>query len=167
MVGCPSEEALSRDIRQKIALFASLPVEAVISARDVDDIYKVPLMFRAEGVDDLILDHFKMEAPAPDMADWEAIGRRAGDARETVRIALVGKYVQLEDAYLSVVEALKHAGIHNGARIDGFWGDSEPLDDEEGRALLQQDDGILIPGGFGVRGIEGKINAARVARERK
>jgi len=167
MVVCRSEGPLSREIRQKIALFASLPVEAVISARDVDDIYKVPLMFRAEGVDDLILDHFKTEAPAPELSDWEAMVRRAGDAQEQVRIALVGKYVQLEDAYLSVVEALKHAGIHNGAKIDVFWVDSESLDDEEGRELLQQADGILIPGGFGVRGIEGKINAARVARERK
>ena len=167
MVVCRSEGALSREIRQKIALFASLPVEAVISARDVDDIYKVPLMFRAEGVDDLILDHFKTEAPAPELGDWEAMVRRAGEAQEQVRIALVGKYVQLEDAYLSVVEALKHAGIHNGAKIEVFWVDSESLDDEEGRELLQQADGILIPGGFGVRGIEGKINAARVARERQ
>jgi CTP synthase len=167
MVVCRSEGALSREIRQKIALFASLPVEAVISARDVDDIYKVPLMFRAEGVDDLILDHFKTEAPPPDLADWEATVRRAAEAQEHVRIALVGKYVQLEDAYLSVVEALKHAGIHNGAKIEVFWVDSESLDDEEGRELLQQADGILIPGGFGVRGIEGKINAARIARERQ
>jgi CTP synthase len=166
-VVCRSEGALSRDIRQKIALFASLPVEAVISARDVDDIYKVPLMFRAEGVDDLILDHFKVEAPAPDLGEWEAMLRRAAEAQEHVRIALVGKYVQLEDAYLSVVEALKHAGIHNGAKIEVFWVDSESLDDEEGRELLQQADGILIPGGFGVRGIEGKINASRVARERQ
>jgi CTP synthase len=165
MVVCRSEEALSRDIRQKIALFASLPNDAVISARDVDDIYKVPLMFRAEGVDDLILDHFKMEAPPPDLSDWEALVRRAGEARETVRIALVGKYVKLEDAYLSVVEALRHAGIHHGAKIDVFWVDSESLDDRETTRLLDEADGILIPGGFGVRGIEGKINAARFARE--
>ena len=166
MVVCRSEEALSREIRQKIALFASLPVEAVISARDVDDIYKVPLMFRAEGVDDLILDHFKVEAPPPELSDWEAMVRRAGEARDTVRIALVGKYVQLEDAYLSVVEALKHAGIHHGAKIDVFWVDSETLDESETARLLEEADGILIPGGFGVRGIEGKINAARFARER-
>ena len=134
MVVCRSEGALSRDIRQKIALFASLPNEAVISARDVDNIYKVPLMFRAEGVDDLILDHFKVEAPAPELSDWEAIVRRAGEARETVRIALVGKYVQLEDAYLSVVEALRHAGIHHGTKIDLFWVDSESLDDQRDRA---------------------------------
>ena len=102
----------------------------MISARDVDDIYKVPLMFRAEGVDDLILDHFEIEAPAPELGDWEAIVRRAGDARETVRIALVGKYVKLEDAYLSVVEALQHAGIHHGAKIEVFWVDSESLDEQ-------------------------------------
>jgi CTP synthase len=166
MVVCRSEEALSRDIREKIALFASLPVEAVISARDVDDIYKVPLMFRAEGVDDLILDHFGLEAPPPELAEWEEIVRRGATARETVRIALVGKYVQLADAYLSVVEALRHAGLHGGAKIEVFWVDSESLDEQEGADLLADADGILIPGGFGVRGIEGKINAARIARER-
>jgi CTP synthase len=122
-------------------------------------------MFRAEGVDDLILDHFKVEAPPPDLSDWEAIVRRAGEARETVRIALVGKYVKLEDAYLSVVEALRHAGIQHGTKIDVFWVDSESLDDRETARLLDEADGILIPGGFGVRGIEGKINAARFARE--
>jgi CTP synthase len=166
MVVCRSEEALSREIRQKIALFASLPVDAVISARDVDDIYKVPLMFRAEGVDDLVLDHFGIEAPAPDLDDWEAMVRRAEAAKETVRIALVGKYIRVADSYLSVVEALRHAGFHHGARIEVFWVDSESLDQEESVRLLTEADGILIPGGFGVRGIEGKINAARIARER-
>jgi CTP synthase len=166
MVVCRSEEALSREIREKIALFASLPVDAVISARDVDDVYKVPLMFRAEGVDDLILDHFRIEAPAPDLGEWEELVRRAAAARETVRIALVGKYVKLADAYLSVVEALRHAGFQHGARIEVFWADSESLGTDEGSDLLENADGILIPGGFGVRGIEGKINAARMARER-
>jgi CTP synthase len=166
MVVCRSEGALSREIRQKIALFASLPVEAVISARDVDDIYKVPLMFRAEGVDDLVLDHFRIEAPNPEMTEWEAMVRRAEQANENVRIALVGKYIRVADAYLSVVEALRHAGFHHGAKVEVFWVDSETLDEEESRQLLEDADGILIPGGFGVRGIEGKINAARMARER-
>jgi CTP synthase len=166
MVVCRSEEALSREIREKIALFASLPVDAVISARDVDDIYKVPLMFRAEGVDDWILDHFGIEATAPDLGDWEDIVRRGSAARETVRIAVVGKYVKLADAYLSVVEALRHAGFRNGARIEIFWADSEALAEPGGGGTLEDADGILIPGGFGVRGIEGKINAARIARER-
>jgi CTP synthase len=167
MVMCRSEEALSREIRQKIALFASLPVEAVISARDVDDIYKVPLMFRAEGVDDLVLDHFHLEAPPPDLSQWEEMTRRAERARETVRIALVGKYIQLADSYLSVVEALRHAGFHHGAKIDVFWVDSESFPDRESARLLEEADGVLIPGGFGIRGIEGKINASRVARERQ
>ena len=134
MVVCRSEEALSRDIRAKIALFASLPVEAVISARDVDDIYKVPLMFRAEGVDDLLLDHFKMEAPPPEMGDWEDMVRRAQSASGKVRIALVGKYNKLADAYLSVIEALRHGGFHHGAEIDVYWVDSEALDRERERS---------------------------------
>src|SRR5438128_7020042 len=103
---CRSEGGLARDIREKIALFANLPVEAVISARDVDSIYKVPLYFRAEGLDDQILDHFAMEAPVSEMADWEALVKRADTAAETVRIGMVGKYVQLYDYYLSVREAL-------------------------------------------------------------
>src|SRR6187549_395660 len=106
MLMARSEGGLALDIRKKIALFASLPVESVISARDVDNIYKVPLVYRAEGVDDFILDHFGMEAPAPELGHWEQLVRRAGEAlsADPIKIALVGKYVQLEDAYLSVVE---------------------------------------------------------------
>jgi len=168
MVLCRSEGGLPQDVRRKIALFASLPEEAVVSGRDVDDIYKVPLYFHAEGVDDFVLEHFGMEAPAPDLADWEQITRHAGEARtrEPVRIALVGKYVQLEDAYLSVVESLRHAGNLHGCPIAIDWVDSEALDDDEVRDRVEAADGILIPGGFGVRGIEGKIEAARIARER-
>jgi CTP synthase len=108
-----------------------------------------------------------MEAPAPDLADWDRLVRRAGDAaqRPAVKIALVGKYVQLEDAYLSVVEALRHSGFQHGCAIAIDWVDSESLDDSQVRERLAEADGILIPGGFGVRGIEGKIQAARIARE--
>jgi CTP synthase len=166
MIFCRSEEALSREIREKIALFATLPVEAVISARDVDDIYKVPLMFRAEGVDDLVLDRFEIDAPPPELSEWEGMVRRAERAHQTTRIALVGKYIRVADSYLSVVEALRHAGFHHETRIELFWVDSESLDEHESARLLEEADGILIPGGFGVRGIEGKIHAARVARER-
>ena len=167
MVVCRSEGGLPQDLRRKIALFASLPEDAVVSARDVDNIYKVPLFFRAEGVDDFILEHFNLEAPAPDLADWDRLVRRAGEAaqRPPVKIALVGKYVQLEDAYLSVVEALRHSGFQHGCGIEIDWVDSETLDDSEVRERLAAADGILIPGGFGVRGIEGKIQAARIARE--
>jgi CTP synthase len=163
---CRSEGSLARDIREKIALFANLPVESVISARDVDSIYKVPLYFRAEGLDDQILDHFSMEGPAPELSEWEALVKRADAADTTVRIGLVGKYIQLEDAYLSVIEALGHAGTHNDAKIDVRWIDAESVDREEAERQLEECDGILIPGGFGVRGVEGKIRAARFARER-
>src|SRR5215212_9133211 len=164
---CRSEASLPRDIREKIALFANLPVEAVISARDVDSIYKVPLYFRAEGLDDQILDHFHMEPPAPaDLSEWEALVKRADAADRTVRIGLVGKYIQLEDAYLSVIESLKHAAIHNDAKLEVRWIDAESVDRAETERQLEECDGILIPGGFGIRGVEGKIRAARFARER-
>ena len=165
MVMCRSESALDRDIREKIALFVNLPVEAVVSARDVDSIYKVPLYLRAEGVDDQILEHFKIEAEPPDLSDWEALVKRGDQASEIVRIGVVGKYIQLEDAYLSVIEALKHAGYHHGAQVEVRWVDAEGLDRAEAERQLEECDGILIPGGFGVRGVEGKIRAARFARE--
>jgi CTP synthase len=159
---CRSEKGLDRDIRKKIALFASVPEEAVLSARDVDNIYKVPLVMRAEGADDLVLDHFGIaEAPAPELGEWEDLVRRADACEATVRIALVGKYVQLEDAYKSVVEALHHGGYHHGVNVEVKLVDSEDFDAEE---IAEWADGILIPGGFGERGIEGKIEAARVAR---
>jgi CTP synthase len=166
MLMCRSEERLSTEIRRKIALFASLPVEAIVSASDVDDIYKVPLNYRDQQVDDFVLDHFRMEAPAPDLSAWEAITERAAQATQPVRIALVGKYVKLEDAYLSVVESLRHAGIEHGAKVEVDWIDSEQLEGEHAAERLAGADGILIPGGFGGRGIEGKIAAAKVARER-
>ena len=165
MVMCRCEEPLSRDIREKIALFVNLPVDSVVSARNVDSIYKVPLYFRAEGVDDQILEHFGIETPAPDLSGWEALVKRYERAQETVRIGLVGKYTKLEDAYLSVIEALGHGGAHHGGRVEVRWVDSERLTGEEALAELAECDGILIPGGFGVRGIEGKIRAAQYARE--
>ena len=165
MVVCRAEEPLSREIREKIALFANLPVDDVVSARDVDSIYKVPLYFRAEGVDDRVLEHFRIESSGPDLSDWEALVKRHDAAETDVRIGLVGKYTKLADAYLSVIEALNHAGMHHGGRVDVRWVDSERLTDEEAEAELAACDGILIPGGFGVRGIEGKIRASRYARE--
>jgi CTP synthase len=168
MVVCRSESPLSDDIRRKIALFASLPVEAVVSARDVPDIYQVPLVFRAEGVDEFIVsEHFGLQAPDPDLSDWEEITRRASEATEEVRIALVGKYVKLEDAYLSVVEALRHSAVRHGCRVSVEWVDSETVGDAGVAAELEQVDGILIPGGFGGRGWEGKIRAAQIAREQR
>jgi CTP synthase len=166
MLLCRSESALSDDIRKKIAMFASLPPEYVVSAKDVDNIYKVPLWYAHEGVDDLIVEHFGMEAAPPDLREWESICEKADAASQSVKIALVGKYVALEDAYLSVVEALRHSGFMHGCKIDIDWVDSETLEsDAEALARLGRADGILVPGGFGGRGIEGKIRAARIARE--
>jgi CTP synthase len=168
MLMCRSESQLSAEIRKKIALFASLPSEAIVSACDVDNIYKVPLTFHEQGVDDFILDHFATAAPTPDLAAWTEPIERSERATRTVRIALVGKYVQLEDAYLSVSEALRHAASLQDSRVQIEWIDSEGLEDP-GQAVerLAGLDGILIPGGFGGRGWEGKICAARVARERQ
>jgi CTP synthase len=166
MLMCRSESALSQEIRRKIALFASLPAEAIVSACDVDNIYKVPLTFRDQGVDDFILEHFGLEAPAPELVRWTEPIERAARATRTVRIALVGKYVQLEDAYLSVSEALRHAASLQDSKVEIDWIDSETLENaHEAQARLTAADGILIPGGFGGRGWEGKIRAAQVARE--
>src|SRR3954447_19642310 len=177
MIVCRCAEPLDREIRSKIALFANLPVDNIISARDADSIYKVPLYFRAEGIDDRVLTHFDLDAdPAPDLSDWEAMVRRRDGADKTVRIAMAGKYTQLEDAYLSVIEALEHAGTHHGVKVEVEWVDVETLDSPqpqpllppaspETQSLLESVDGILVPGGFGVRGVEGKIRAARYARE--
>ena len=165
MLVCRSESPLSADIRKKIALFASLPVEAIVSAFDVDNIYECPLTFNSEGVDAFVLEHFDAEAPEPDLDGWRELVERAASASERVRIAIVGKYVELEDAYLSVAEALRHAGFRHGCRIEIDWVDSEALSDGGAEQRLAGADGILIPGGFGSRGFEGKIEAARFARE--
>jgi len=166
MLLCRAEGELSLDIRRKIALFASLDTDLVISAKDVDNIYKVPLWYHEQGVDKQICEHFSIERPPADLDEWGDITRRADAASQTVRIALVGKYVQLPDAYLSVTEALRHSGALHGGRIEVDWVDSEALEsDEAAVARLSDADGILVPGGFGGRGIEGKIRAVRVARE--
>jgi CTP synthase len=125
----------------------------------------VPLEFAREGVDEVVLKHFGIELPPPDLTDWEGLVERVESATDPVRIALVGKYNQLADAYMSVIEALNHAGSHHGGRVEVVWVDSERLTEGEVAEELATCDGILVPGGFGVRGIEGKIQAARYARE--
>ena len=168
MLMCRSESPLSMDIRRKIALFASLPADAIVSACDVDNIYKVPLTFQEQGVDDFILEHFGVEAGPADLERWKEPIERSARATRTVKIALVGKYVQLEDAYLSVSEALRHAASLQDARVEIDWIDSEQLlDPAQAAERLGGVDGILIPGGFGGRGWEGKIHAAQVAREQR
>ncbi|MFM9139355.1 MAG: CTP synthase, partial [Solirubrobacterales bacterium] len=151
------------------ALDDALPlaqVDAVISAKDVRDIYEVPLWYRDQGVDDFICETLGLEAPEADLGEWERVVQRTAEAEQPVKIALVGKYVELEDAYKSVSEALRHSGAHAGAKVEIDWVDSEELaDDEVTRERLGGADGILGPGGFGGRGIEGKIRAVKVARE--
>ncbi|MBI2691507.1 MAG: CTP synthase [Solirubrobacterales bacterium] len=167
MLICRSEEPLPQEMRDKIALFTSVAKSSVISGENVKDIYEVPLVYRAQGVDDSILAHFGIEAGPPNLTEWEALVEHAREAQaaEPVRIALVGKYMGLQDAYLSVSEALRHGAIHHGRRMEVVWMNSEKLSHEEIEAQLQSCHGVLIPGGFGIRGVEGKIHAARVARE--
>lgn len=167
MLICRSEEPLPQEMRDKIALFTSVPKGSVISGQNVRDIYEVPLVYREQGVDDAILGHFGIEAGPPNLSEWESLVEKAAVAQtaEPVRIALVGKYMGLQDAYLSVAEALRHGAIHHGRKMEIVWINSEKLSHEELEAQLQSCHGVLIPGGFGIRGVEGKIFAARVARE--
>jgi CTP synthase len=160
---CRSTEPLTTDIRDKIALFADVDVEAVVSAIDVPDVYLVPKALQEQRLDRLVCERLGLEVPEPDLGDWDELVERLGERSESVEIALVGKYVKLHDAYLSVHEALKHAGILAGCRVGVRWVDAETLD--EVRAQLAGIDGVLVPGGFGSRGWEGKILACRVARE--
>jgi CTP synthase len=159
-----SDRPLTDDIRQKIALYGGIPSEAVISAVDAADIYEVPLNLEAEGFARVVCNRLGRHAPPPDLGDWRRLVERIHGCAGTVRIALVGKYVQLHDAYLSVAEALKHAAIHHGVEVEVDWVDAE---DRDLHARLERADGVLVPGGFGGRGIEGKIAATRHARERE
>jgi CTP synthase len=152
---------ITDDIKGKIALHAGIPQSAVVSAVDAPDIYMVPLGMEAEGLDRAVCSVLGLPIRPADLTEWRDLVRRIDECRGMVRIALVGKYVQLHDAYLSVAEALKHAGIHQGVEVLVDWVDS---DDETLHDSLEAADGILVPGGFGQRGIEGKIEAARHAR---
>jgi CTP synthase len=166
IVVCRSHEPLSRDIREKIALFADVDAEAVIANEDVSDVYLVPQALRAEGLDTLVCRKLGLPEDSPDLGEWDALAEQIGRRDGEVEIALVGKYVKLRDAYLSVHEALKHAGIHHGANVRVRWFDAEGMSLEEATQELERSDGVLVPGGFGSRGWEGKIVACRVARER-
>jgi len=162
---CRSTEPLQREIREKIALFADVDVDAVITNPDVPDVYLVPVALQEQGLDELVCRKLGIAAPAADLGEWLDLTERITERDETVEIALVGKYVKLHDAYLSVHEALKHAGIATGCRVQVRWVDAEEMTLDEARAELADVDGVLVPGGFGSRGWEGKVLACRVARE--
>ncbi len=167
IVVCRSSQPLSRDLRDKIALFADLEPQAIMANEDQSNIFRVPLALHEQGFDDLVLSAFGIEAPAPDLDEWRALADRVDALDGTVRIAVVGKYVQLQDAYLSVVEALRHGAIHHGVELVPVYLDAEAVLRGEAREELASVDGILIPGGFGGRGVEGTIAATRYAREHR
>jgi CTP synthase len=166
IVVCRSHEPLSADIRDKIALFADVDRDAVIANEDVSDVYLVPQALQGEGMDRLVISRLGLPDTEPDLGEWEELAQRIGEREGEVEIALVGKYVKLQDAYLSVHEALKHAGIQHRTGVRVRWVDAEGMSLEEAAADLERSDGILVPGGFGSRGWEGKITACRIARER-
>ncbi|MGH2674398.1 MAG: CTP synthase, partial [Actinomycetota bacterium] len=143
-----------------------VPMEAVVSAVDADSIYQVPLVLHEEGLDSYLARHLRLEQVDPDLAEWRALVDRIEEAIDPVTIGVVGKYIDLRDAYLSVIEALKHGGFHHGARVHIRWVASDELVSGEVEEILGDVDGILVPGGFGVRGVEGKVDAIRFARER-
>ena len=160
---CRSDRPIDISLKQKIALFCDVDTEAVISEPDSPNAYAVPLDLQREGLDRQIVKHLQLSDVEPDLADWQALVDRMASPIGVVRIALVGKYIDLSDAYLSVTEALRHAGVHHHVKVEVEWVASDGMIDDGER--LGDVHGILVPGGFGIRGIEGKIEAARYARE--
>jgi CTP synthase len=166
---CRSETPLDSDVREKIALFCNVPTEAVIAATDVGSIYEVPGVFHAGGLDDLVVDMLGLpdkSVQPPDLASWNEFVRRVTRPEKQTEIAVVGKYTHVRDAYKSIIEAFVHAGAANKARVNLRWVESTEIESKGAAALLGDVDGILVPGGFGERGVEGKIAAVQYARER-
>src|SRR5690606_37882924 len=161
---CRADRPLPADERRKIALFTNVEVEAVISAVDVDSIYKIPSMLHAQRLDDIVCRALDLDPPPADLSLWDRLVHQLEHPKAQVDIALVGKYVDLTESYKSLSEALIHAGIHTEARPVIHYIDSESIE-RDGTACLERMDAILVPGGFGKRGVEGKIAAIRYARE--
>lgn len=170
LIVCRTERPLSNDIKEKIALFCDVKVNEVIENASVSNIYQVPLLLKDQGLDVKVLDKLGLPLREAHLEEWEAMVQKINSLQDKVSIALVGKYISLKDAYLSVIEALNHAGVYNNAEIDLNWIEAEEVEKyaRQGRVgeLLENADGILVPGGFGDRGIEGKIEASRFAREK-
>ncbi|HQG45859.1 MAG TPA: CTP synthase, partial [bacterium] len=165
MLLCRTEVPIPKEAREKIALFCSLPAEMVFEARDCDTIYELPLLFEEDGVGDRVVARLGLEPCEPDLAGWKTFVRKAKDPAGFVRIAICGKYTNLKDSYKSIIEAFIHAGVENDAKVELKWLDSEEIEAKGAERFLQDISGLLIPGGFGERGIEGKIAAIRFARE--
>jgi len=164
---CRTDRPLPSDLKTKISLFTNVPVEAVIGARDVDSIYEVPLVFSKEGLDTIILKKLGLESRGKDLEQWKSLVSRIRHPKDEVNIALVGKYAGLRDAYISLKQALDHGGFGHRLKVNIRWIEAEELQTGKPEKLLGSADGILIPGGFGHRGIEGKIRAVQYAREAK
>ena len=164
---CRSERLISQEMKEKIALFCDVDVEAVVTARDVKSVYAVPIGFADEGVDEIVLRLLKLDAPPRDLTAWMAMLDRLENPTGEVNIGLVGKYVEYEDSYKSLKEALLHGGLAHGLKVNIHWIEAEDLTAENREQELEGYDGILVPGGFGKRGIEGMLQAIRYARERK
>lgn len=160
-----TEEPVSQSIKDKLAQFCDVKPEAVIESLDVDTLYSIPLNLQKQGMDDIVCEQLQIDAPEADMTEWKQLESTVLNLKKTVRIALVGKYVELPDAYLSVAEALKHAGFTDDADIEIDWVKASDITAETVNERLKDADGILVPGGFGDRGVEGKIEAIRYARE--
>ena len=167
IIVCRSEREISDDLKNKIGLFCNLDGEAVIQNLDADNLYEVPLMLHAEGLDTLVCEKLKLDCNEIDNSEWVAMVDKLKNLSKKVNIALVGKYVELHDAYLSVVEALSHGGLHNDADVNVIWINACDVTRDNVAELLKNADGILVPGGFGDRGIEGKIEAIKWSREKK
>ncbi|HEV7166247.1 MAG TPA: CTP synthase [Gammaproteobacteria bacterium] len=161
---CRAVAELPQDARRKIALFTNVEERAVISAPDVDDIYKIPLVLHEQGLDDIVVDHLRMNARSANLSEWRKVVEARANPEATINVAMVGKYVNLVDAYMSLNEALRHAGIKTRTQVKINYLDSEEIA-KNGTGALHGMDAILVPGGFGERGIEGKIAAAGYARE--
>jgi CTP synthase len=164
---CRTDRPIPKEERRKLALFCNVRETAVIEARDVDNIYAVPEAYSAEGLDAEVLAAFGLEPRAADLERWRFINERIRNPEGAVTIAVVGKYTGLKDAYKSLIEALSHGGIANKVKVNLDWIESEVFENEDPAPFLEHVDGILVPGGFGQRGAEGKILAAQFARERK
>ena len=163
---CRTEAPLSNDVREKIALFCNVPTEAVVSAIDVESIYEVPRVFHEGGLDALVVRELGLETSEPDLKAWDAYVDRVKNPTRECLIGVVGKYTHVRDAYKSIIESFVHAGAANRARVHLRWIEGEDIEQKDPATLLTDVDGVLVPGGFGERGIEGKIASARFARER-
>ena len=162
---CRSESPISDELKRKISSLCDVDVSAVVNAADADSIYEIPLVLHDEGLDGVVCDILRLAVSEPDLTDWQMLNQRISLAQRTARIGLIGKYVTLQDAYLSVVEALNHSAIHHDASVEIEWIQAESVEGLMVDSLMSGLDGIVIPGGFGERGIEGKINAASYSRE--